>query len=73
MYLILNTLYSSVFILCCVTRVSYIFVAAVLTSELQGKGEAVLTSVKTKSIDSQLDFIEEAEHESKRSYEDFCA
>ena len=73
MYLRPNTLYSSLLILCCVTRVSYIFVAAKLTSELRAKGEAVLTSVKTKSIDSQLDFIEEAEHESKRSYEDFCA
>ncbi len=34
------------------------------------KGDAVLTSVKTKSIESSLDFVEEAEHDTKRSYED---
>ena len=34
------------------------------------KADAVLTSVKTKSVDSHLDFIEEAEYDAKRSYED---
>ena len=47
-----------------------LFISAKHTSSYQGKGEAVLTSVRTKSIDSHLDFIEEAEHESKRDYED---
>ena len=47
------------------------FLSAGNTSELRDKGEAVLTSVRTKSIDSQLDdFIEEAEYETKRDYED---
>ena len=47
-----------------------ILISAGNTSELRDKGEAVLTSVRTKSIDSQLDFIEEAEHETNRDYED---
>ena len=47
-----------------------IYISAGNTSELRDKGEAVLTSVRTKSIDSQLDFIEEAEHETNRDYED---
>merc|ERR1739848_784305 len=39
--------------------------------EMLDKADAVLTSVKTKSVDSNLDFIEEeAEYDSKRSYED---
>lgn len=32
------------------------------------RSDAVLTSVKTKSVDSNLDFMEEAEHDAKRSY-----
>ena len=48
-----------------------VLISAGNTSELRDKGEAVLTSVRTKSIDSQLDdFIEEAEHDTKRDYED---
>ena len=36
--------------------------------EMLDKADAVLTSVKTKSVDSNLDFMEEAEHGSKHSY-----
>ena len=47
----------------------YIYFSA--SCEMLDKADAVLTSVKTKSVDSNLDFIEEeAEYDSKRSYED---
>ena len=39
------------------------------TSDAADRSEAILTSVKTKSVDSHLDFMEEMP-ESKRDYED---
>ena len=41
------------------------------TSDVADRSEAILTSVKTKSVDSNLDFMEEMTPESKRDYEDF--
>lgn len=55
---------------CQYQKYRFSYFSASHTSEMIDKADAVLTSVRTKSVDSNLDFMEEAEHDTKRSYED---